>query len=240
MRDLLGDADTAEFGISMLELDDRRDEFRGRTFGAGFAAMRGGGKEQAVFTIHQGLVELEQCCRLDERAKLRNPARAHEQRAQTEHPAIEPGQIRRTLPGSITDQELMFEQKRFCSDGTYTTWTEQPRERDQQVDGEDKEFAHGANRTMSASARKAARHRRIPSYYEFTTDRLPNCAAGAGPPLESPTGFRSPLCPSFCSLAFSHADPHKPQLLMLQRESCSAHNGPKACVVPGTCHLIIK
>jgi hypothetical protein len=49
MRDLLGDADTAEFGISALELNDRRDEFRGRTFGAGFAAMRGGGKEQAVF-----------------------------------------------------------------------------------------------------------------------------------------------------------------------------------------------
>lgn len=120
MRDLLGDADAAEFGISALELDDRRDEFRGRTVGAGFAAMHGGGKGQAVFPIHQGLVELEQCCRLDERAKLRNPARAHEQRAQTKHRAIERGQIRRTLPGSITDQELMFEQMRFCSDGTYT------------------------------------------------------------------------------------------------------------------------
>jgi len=45
-----------------------------------------------------------------------------------------------------TDQKLMFEQKRFCGDGTYATWAEQPRERDQQVDGEDKEFAHGANR----------------------------------------------------------------------------------------------
>ena len=133
--------------------------------------MCGGGKEQAVLTIHQGLVELEQCCGLDERAKLRNPARAHEQRAQTEHPAIERGQIRRTLPGSITDQERMLEQKRFCGDGSYTTWAEQARERDQQVEGKDKEFAHVANRTMIASARKAARHRRIPSYCEFATDR---------------------------------------------------------------------
>ena len=38
MRDLLGDAHTAEPGIAALQLDDRRDEFRGRTFGTGFAA----------------------------------------------------------------------------------------------------------------------------------------------------------------------------------------------------------
>ena len=147
--------------IAPLQLDDGRDEFRGRTFGTGFAAMRRGGKEQAVFPIHQGLVELEQRCRLDERAKLRNPARAHEQRGQSEHEAIERGQIRRALPGSITDQKLMFEQKRLCGDGTYATWAEQLREGDQQVDGEDEEFAHGANRTMTVSACKTAPHRRI-------------------------------------------------------------------------------
>jgi len=79
------------------------------------------GKEQAVFPIHQGLVELEQRCRLDERAELRNPARLHEQRAQAEHQAIERGQVRRAPPGSITDQKLMFEQKRLCGDGTHTT-----------------------------------------------------------------------------------------------------------------------
>ena len=73
-------------------------------------------------------MELEQRCRLDERAKLRNPARAHEQGGQTEHEAIEGGQIRRTLPGSIADQQLMFEQKRFCGDGTYATRAEQFRE----------------------------------------------------------------------------------------------------------------
>ena len=44
MCDLLGDADTAELGISVLELDDRRDEFRGRTFWDRFAAMRGAGR----------------------------------------------------------------------------------------------------------------------------------------------------------------------------------------------------
>ena len=89
VSDLLGDAHTAKLGIAPLHLDDGRDEFRGRTFGTGFAAMRRGRKEQAVFPIHQGLVELEQRCRLDERAKLRNPAWAHEQRGQAEHEAIE-------------------------------------------------------------------------------------------------------------------------------------------------------
>jgi len=91
VRDLLRDAHTAETRIAPLHLDDRRDEFRRRTFGTGFAAMGRGGKEQAVLSIHQGLVELEQRCRLDERAKFRNPARVHEQRGQSEHEAIERG-----------------------------------------------------------------------------------------------------------------------------------------------------
>src|SRR6202521_690364 len=60
VRDLLCDAHAAELGIAAFHRDDWRNEWRGRTFGTGFAAMRGGGKEQAVFPIHQRLVELEQ------------------------------------------------------------------------------------------------------------------------------------------------------------------------------------
>jgi hypothetical protein len=48
MRELLGNAHTAKLGIAGLQLNDRRDEFCGRTFGAGFAARRRRGKEQAV------------------------------------------------------------------------------------------------------------------------------------------------------------------------------------------------
>jgi len=40
------------------------------------------------------------------------------------------------------------------------------------VDGEDEEVAHGANGTTTASARKTAPHRRIPSYYEFASYRM--------------------------------------------------------------------
>src|SRR5207253_7800925 len=89
MRDLLGDPHIAETRIAPLHLDDGRDEFRGRTFGTGLTSMRRGGKEQAVFPIYQGFVQLEQRCRLDEGAKFRNPARAHEQRGQSEQEAIE-------------------------------------------------------------------------------------------------------------------------------------------------------
>jgi hypothetical protein len=40
------------------------------------------------------------------------------------------------------------------------------------VDNEDEEFADGANRSMTVSARKTAPHRRTPSYYEFATHVL--------------------------------------------------------------------
>ena len=55
MRNLLRDSHTAETRIAPLHLDDGRDEFRGRTFGTGFARMRRGRKEQAVFGLYPGL-----------------------------------------------------------------------------------------------------------------------------------------------------------------------------------------
>lgn len=131
MRDLLGDAYTAEPGVAALQLNDRRDEFCRRTFGAGFMATVAGGKEQTLFPIHQGLVELEQRCRLDERAKFLNPTGTYEQRGQPEHAAIERGQIRRTLSGSIADEKLVFENQRLCGDGTYTTRADQLSDGDQ-------------------------------------------------------------------------------------------------------------
>lgn len=65
----------------------------------------------------------------------------------------------------------MFEQKRLSGDSPYTTRAEQLREGDQQVDGEDEEFAHGANGTITVSACKTARRVRIASHYEFATHR---------------------------------------------------------------------
>src|SRR5450631_191151 len=109
-RDLQGDAHAAKPRVALLELDDGGDEFRGWTFGAGFAARRRrGGEEPAVLPFHQGLVELEQCRRPDQRAKLREPVRTHEQRGQAENDAIDGSEIGRPLPGAITDEQLVFE-----------------------------------------------------------------------------------------------------------------------------------
>ena len=50
----------------------------------------------------------------------------------------------------------MLEQQRLCHDGTQATGAQEFRDGDQKVDGEDEEFAHGTNRTMTGSARKTA------------------------------------------------------------------------------------
>ena len=64
---------------------------------------------------------------------------------------------------------MVLQQQGLCGDGTDTTWTEQLREGDEEVDEEDGEFAHGANRTMATIPRKTAPRRWIPSYCEFAT-----------------------------------------------------------------------
>lgn len=135
-------------------------------------------RHATICPINQCAVELEQCCRLDQRAKLRNPARIHEQRGQSEHEVIERGQIRCALPGSITDQKLMFEQKRLCGDGACAARAEQLCAGDQQVDGQDDEIAHRANGTIATSGRNAQRER-IASHYEFAPRSRPTQACTA-------------------------------------------------------------
>jgi hypothetical protein len=95
-----------------------------------------------------------------------------EHSGQSEHDAIARREIRCAMSGSIADQNVMFERKRLRGNGAYATRAEQLHEGDQQVDGEDEEFAHGVNATSIASTRKTAPHRRIPSYVEFATHRV--------------------------------------------------------------------
>ena len=66
----------------------------------------------------------------------------------------------------------MFEQERLRGDGAYATGAEQLCAGDHQVNGEDEDFAHRANGTITAGAFKTARRRRIGSHYEFAPDRF--------------------------------------------------------------------
>ena len=119
-------------------------------------------------------MELDQCRRPDQRAKLRQAARAHEQRGQADEDAIGRSEIGRPLPGAITDEQLVLEQQRLGGDGADAAGAKELREGDQQVDGKDEDFTHRANRTTTASACKAARRVRIASHCEFATHRLWN------------------------------------------------------------------
>jgi len=109
-------------------------------------------------------VELEQGRRPDQRAKLRQPVRAHEQRGQAEEKAIGGSEIGRPLPGAIADEQLVPEQQGLGGDGADATGTEQLGEGDQQADGKDEDFSHRANRTITAGTRKTARRVRIASH----------------------------------------------------------------------------
>src|SRR5437773_6766775 len=56
----------------------------------------------------------------------------HEQRGQSEHAAIECGQIQGAASRAITDQGLLLEQQRSCDDGAQATGAQQVQEGDQQ------------------------------------------------------------------------------------------------------------
>ena len=66
----------------------------------------------------------------------------------------------------------MFEQERLRGDGAYATGAEQLCAGDHQVNGEDEDFAHRANGTITTGAFKTARRRRIASHYEFAPHTL--------------------------------------------------------------------
>lgn len=103
----------------------------------------------------QCLLELEQCRRAEQCSDFLDAVPTQEEGGEAEQEPIERSEIRRALPGSIADQELLFEQQGFCDDGADPTGTAQLRDGDQQIDAEDVEFAHAANRTMIATVRKA-------------------------------------------------------------------------------------
>jgi hypothetical protein len=98
--------------------------------------------------------------------------RAHEQRREAENEAIDGCEIGRPLPGAITDEQLVLEQQGLGGDGADAAGAagaKELREGDQQVNGQDEDFSHRANRTTTAGTCKTARRVRITSHWEFAT-----------------------------------------------------------------------
>jgi hypothetical protein len=81
-------------------------------------------------------------------------------------------EIRSAMAGAIADEQLMLQQQRHRGDGAHAPWADEFRQGDQQVDGENEEGAHVANRITTAVPRKTAWRGRIPLCCEFATHRL--------------------------------------------------------------------
>jgi|SRR5258706_6187022 len=111
-------------------------------FGPGLRRGDEAENRSRYFRSTKALWNLNNVAGVDERAAFPDSARTQEQRGQPEDQAIEGGQIRRPTSRTIADQQLMFEQQRFCGDGACATWAQQLREGGEQVGGEDQKFAH--------------------------------------------------------------------------------------------------
>ena len=102
-------------------------------------------------------MELEQRRGLDQNAELRYPVPRHEQHGQAEHESIKSKEIGRPSPGTVADEQLVFQEQRLGGDGTDATGAEQFRGSYQQMDNEDQEFAHGAKLPRRPASSKLQR-----------------------------------------------------------------------------------
>ena len=75
------------------------------------------------------------------------------------------------MPGAVADEQLVLEQQGLGGDGADATGAKELRKGDQQVDGQDEDFSHRANRTITTGTFKTPRGVRIASHYEFATHR---------------------------------------------------------------------
>jgi hypothetical protein len=63
--------------------------------------------------LAQSFVKTEQCRRLQHNCGTEQTSWTHQERQQARQDAVPSGWIRRSLPGAIHDQELVFEEKRL-------------------------------------------------------------------------------------------------------------------------------
>jgi hypothetical protein len=114
-RNLLRDSRTPPAGIAPFHLDDGVDQFLLGSFRTGMAPTSGG-KQSAVLSFGQHVVELQQSGRLQNDGRAEKASPAHEQGAQTGDDTIFGSQVGRALSAAIQDAQLMFDEHRFGND----------------------------------------------------------------------------------------------------------------------------
>jgi hypothetical protein len=148
-RNLLRNPGTAPAGIAPFHFEDGVNQYSIRSFRAGLAPTFGG-KQHAVLSFSQNVVEMQQSGRLQNDGDAENAARVHEQGAQTGDNPIRRPQVGRTFPAAIEDAQLMFDEHRLGNDGTEAARSDQSDQGDNQMNENDDDVAHPRNPTKAS------------------------------------------------------------------------------------------
>jgi hypothetical protein len=143
-RNLLRNSGTAPAGITPFHFNDGVDQFFTRSLGTRLTPAFGG-KQQAVLSFGQHVVQMQQSGRLQYDGRAEKTSGAHDKGAQTGDETIRGSQVGSTLPAAIEDAQLMFDQHRLGNDGTETARSPQPDEGDDQMNENHDNVAHPGN-----------------------------------------------------------------------------------------------
>lgn len=139
--DLLSDAGTPPGRVAELHLEDGLNNFLTGSFWTRSAPAWGGEKE-AIFSIFQGLMKGQKGRGFEYDRRTDEAGGPNEKRAQTGDQTIGSAKIGCSLPGSIEDEELMFDENGLGDDGTDATGPQEPGEGGKDMDEKDENVAH--------------------------------------------------------------------------------------------------
>jgi hypothetical protein len=100
----------SETWIAALQLDNDIDDFLGRSLRSRFAP-RFRCEERPVLAAHQTPVKAQQCRWLQARRNLSEPRRPQEKRAQAEKEPVTSQEVWRSLPRTVENYQLVFEEE---------------------------------------------------------------------------------------------------------------------------------
>jgi hypothetical protein len=146
---LLRNPRAAPAGITPFHFNDGVDQFFIWSFRTRLAPAFGG-KQHAVLSFAQRVVETQQSGRLQNDGRAEKASRVQKQGAQTGDETIRGSQIGSALPASIQDAELMFDEHRLGNHGTEAARSRQSDQCDHQMNENDDDVAHRGNPTKAS------------------------------------------------------------------------------------------
>jgi hypothetical protein len=148
---LLSDSRAAPGWIALFCADHGIDEFFGGSLWTGLTpALRR--KQYVVFLVYESFVEVQQGRGSQYDCRTAQTRRPHEQGAQSCDETIGCPEIRRSLVGSIQDQQLMLDENGFGDHGTEAARAQKPGDRSEDMNEKHDEMAHHSIVARTANA----------------------------------------------------------------------------------------